>query len=342
MAKRRLSQNQQRRIQANQQKRIKKARQNHQATPEDDSLIASDLGPEQTGTILRHYRYHVEVESDQDQSIRHCKIRQNLETLVCGDRVTWREAPDGTGVVTAILPRRSMLTRPDQYDGVRTVAANIDHIYIVSAPLPELSERMIDRYLVAIENAQIDSHLIINKIDLLSDDMRAQYQARLAKYEAIGYPILWISHKTHQGIAELEQLLKDKNNIFVGQSGVGKSSLINSLHGSAVTQVNDVSDVSGLGQHTTTWSQLYHLPQGGNIIDSPGVREFGLWHLSAKEIEAGFREFQPFLGLCKFRDCSHMGDPGCALQQACDAGDIQVERLESFRQLTLSSATKPS
>ncbi|MDF4887188.1 ribosome small subunit-dependent GTPase A, partial [Vibrio parahaemolyticus] len=169
---------------------------------------------------------------------------------------------------------------------------NIDQMVIVSSVLPELSLNIIDRYLVASETLNIAPLLVLNKVDLLEADDRAMYEEWLKEYERIGYKVLLVSKKSGEGIAELETLLRDRINIFVGQSGVGKSSLVNALMPELESEVEEgeVSENSGLGQHTTTAARLYHIPTGGDLIDSPGVREFGLWHLEAEEVTKAFVE----------------------------------------------------
>lgn len=213
------------------------------------------------------------------------------------------------GVVEAVEPRSSVLTRPDYYDGLKPVAANVEQMIIVSSVLPELSLNIIDRYLVAAETLKIVPLLVLNKIDLLETKQRIQYQQWLEGYQRIGYKVLLVSKQTGDGITELETELKNKVNIFVGQSGVGKSSLVNALMPDFNVEEGEISQNSGLGQHTTTASRLYHIPTGGDLIDSQAVREFGLWHLAAEEVTKAFIEFRPYLGGCKFRDCKHKDDP---------------------------------
>lgn len=328
MSKRRLTQNQQRRIQSNHHKKIRQA----------DKLEWQDemLGEPQQGLVVTRHAKHADVEMP-DGSLFRCNLRRTLKNVVVGDWVSWRlgsEQLQGiSGVIEAVHPRKNELTRPDYYDGIKVMAANIDQIIIVSAVLPTLSLNIIDRYLVICENAQIPALIVLNKVDLLSDEAREQAEAQLALYEAIGYQTLCLSAQTGENMAQLQQFLAQGNSIFVGQSGVGKSSLINQLLPNVNAQTGAVSDISGLGQHTTTASKLYHLPFGGSLIDSPGIREFGLWHLEPAQITQGYREFQPLLGGCKFRDCKHQDDPGCALRQAVENGEISAIRFENYHRL---------
>jgi ribosome biogenesis GTPase len=269
-------------------------------------------------------------------------MRRTISSVVTGDAVSWRrnKQPTGSidGVIEAVAERHSVLLRPDFYDGLKPVAANIDLMIIVSAILPALSLNIIDRYLVASEITGIKPLLVINKIDLLPETEQQALDQQLQLYRQMGYACLLVSAKTGQGMAELLQYLRSGTSIFVGQSGVGKSSLMNTLMPGLAAATQEVSEVSGLGQHTTTVSRLYHLPEGGKLIDSPGIREFALWHLSPEEVTNGFIEFRTWLGRCKFRDCKHLTDPGCAIQHAVAEGEISPQRYESYQKILHSMA----
>lgn len=243
-----------------------------------------------------------------------------------------------SGVVEAVEPRTSVLTRPDYYDGLKPVAANVEQMVIVSSVLPELSLSIIDRYLVASETLEIAPLLVLNKIDLADEALMAAYKEQLDIYTNIGYKVLLVSKETGEGIDALQQELQGKINIFVGQSGVGKSSLVNALMPGLEVEEGEISENSNLGQHTTTASRLYHFPLGGDLIDSPGVREFGLWHLEADEVTKAFVEFREYLGLCKFRDCKHLNDPGCAILDAVDKEKIHPSRFDNYHRIIESMA----
>lgn len=256
MSKRKLTQNQQRRIKSNHHKKI--------ARPElewQDEM----LGEAQTGIVVTRHAKHADVEAENGEVFR-CNLRRTLKNVVVGDRVSWRlgsEQLQGiSGVIEAIFPRQNELSRPDYYDGIKVMAANIDQIIIVSAVLPSLSLNIIDRYLVICEEAKIPALIVLNKVDLLSENERKEAEQQLAIYQNIGYETLCLSAENGENLEALDRYLARGTSIFVGQSGVGKSSLINRLLPDVNAQTGAVSGVSGLGQHTTTASRLYHLPQG--------------------------------------------------------------------------------
>ena len=330
MSKRKLSRQQAWRVEKIQEERAKRAaRRDAEA---EQALAGGELGPEREGLVTAHYGTQVAVESAGGVSLR-CHLRANLDALVTGDRVVWCEG-DPTGVVVAQLERSSVLSRPDPYGKLKPVAANIDQIMVVIAPLPTPHANLVDRYLVAAETLGIEPVILLNKIDLLAADpaLRQEMDELLAIYPTLGYRILRTS-SLEGGLEELHQALRERISVFVGQSGVGKSSLINVLLPDAELRVGALSESRQKGVHTTTTAQLFHLDGGGSLIDSPGIREFGLWHMSREQVEHGFREFRPFLGACKFRDCRHQQEPGCAILDAAEAGQISERRLGSYRHI---------
>lgn len=243
-----------------------------------------------------------------------------------------KPAAQPLGVITALRPRDTLLVRPDPYGKLKPVAANIDRILLVVSPYPEPSALLIDRYLVACELTGIRPIILMNKADLITPDNAAAIDALLAPYEAMGYETRRISASTGQ-LEDLSALIAQRTVVFVGQSGVGKSSIVNVLLPDADQRVGEISGNSKLGVHTTTTARLFHLPAGGILIDSPGIREFGLWHINEEQLLDGFVEFQPFLGSCRFRNCAHRNEPGCALKGAVEAGHIDAGRFERFNKL---------
>jgi ribosome biogenesis GTPase len=334
--KKKLTKGQVRRIQANQEKKLHNKK---------DSLqwLDTELGEPQTGVVISRFGQHADVESDDGQCYR-CNLRRSIKSLVCGDKVLWRLGKETQhsikGVVEAVHKRDSVLSRPDVYDGVKPIAANISQIIIVSSVLPVFNADIIDRYLVAAEQTGITPVILLNKIDLFTNNfdknILAEIEAQLEIYRTIGYKIIYASSETVEGIEKVRSQLNEHTSIFVGQSGVGKSTLVNTLMPELGLVTKQVSDNSGLGQHTTTVARLYHFNDGGELIDSPGIREFGLWHLTPEQVCHGFIEFSDYLGECKFRDCKHQADPGCALIEAAVQDHIHPKRLASFQRILTS------
>lgn len=313
MSKRKLTQQQQRRI----------------AVQHDNRLMeAAHLKAAQEGLLIVRHGAKAWVENEHEQLFL-CSLRQNLESPVAGDRVIFRAVSAEAGVITAIQPRHTVINRLDANQELKPLAANVDQFIIVIAVKPEPSMEVIDRYLVAAASLHLTPIIVCNKVDLQDDKILKL----CALYENIGYTVVFTSVIEHRGLDALKKLLVDKTSIFVGQSGVGKSSLIQALIPEETLAIGKISELSELGKHTTTASRLYHFKDGGDFIDSPGVRRFNLWAMTRADIFKGFVEFKPYEGRCKFRNCEHTHEPGCALQEAVKKGDISLERLNSFHHL---------
>ena len=312
------------------------SRQHKQQQLAEQQLYAGATGPEQSGRIVSHYGANFSVQDEQGK-LHFCLSRRNVPKLVCGDFVTWQATGENQGVITALHPRRSLLARPGYQQQLKPIAANIDQILVVIAPQPSIDEDLINRYLVAATLTDIQPVIVLNKVDLLRAVEMSDIRQRLAVYEHLGYQTIHASTQQKQGLKALLHCLESKTSIFVGQSGVGKSSLIKVILPKTSVRIGELSHATGLGKHTTTVSTLYPLPHSGAIIDSPGIREFGLGHYEPTQIARGFREFQPLIGQCKFNDCSHHNEPGCAVRDAVATGVVPESRYNSYLRIVDSA-----
>jgi ribosome biogenesis GTPase len=291
---------------------------------------------EQTGLVVSYYGSTIVLLVENGEEVT-CFLRRNQELPVVGDWVKWEKQSDGKGIVLNIMPRRTLLSRGDGRDKQKPIAANVDLLVIVMAPLPVFSEYLIDRYLLASELLGINALILLNKADLLDENNKADLIERLRIYESIPYPIALTSVYSSDGLSHLRDILKEKTAVLIGPSGVGKSSMIASLTEGHHLRIGEVSK-KGTGKHTTTSTQLYRMENSGALIDSPGVREFHLWPLNKNEILQGFKEFKPFIGHCQFRDCLHIKEPNCAVQEAISSGKISAKRFQSY--VTLMAGKK--
>ncbi|VAW48900.1 Ribosome small subunit biogenesis RbfA-release protein RsgA [hydrothermal vent metagenome] len=342
MAKRKLTQQQKRRVDEQLQNRTV------EKNPPPSSQNAQ-LGEEQTGLVITSFGKRVLVESETGEHYR-CAIRQHLGKLVAGDQVIWQTDIEAhTGVVIRVLPRKHELSRPGFRGQIRMIAANIDFIGIVMPVLPGIHPDMIDRYLVAANQLDIPAIIIINKVDLLSDENDWEDIASLLEpYAKMGIELLPASTISHAGLKDLRAFMDGKNSVFVGPSGAGKSSLINALIPDLRIRVATLSHTTGLGKHTTTNSILYHLPSlntseqySGNLIDSPGIRQFSPTPCSLSELESYYPDFAPYLGQCKYNNCTHSIEPHCAIKCAVEHEEIAVSRYQSFQRLLTEFKSEP-
>ncbi len=263
-----------------------------------------------------------------------CAQRKKLPPLAVGDLILWEPTGDDEGVITSLEERKSLLTRPDPFNQrKKPIAANVDQIIIVTAPEPGVDLLQIDHILVAAESTNISSIIVINKVDLLTPESRQELEEKLLHYRNLEIQILWTSTKTSNGIESLQQQLTDKSSVLVGPSGAGKSSIIKQLLPDQEIAIGALSAGISKGKHTTSVSTLYQLSSGGSLIDSPGIREFGIWDLNEETIRNGFREFDKYAGRCRFSNCRHLSEPGCAISEAVAAGELSAGRVENYRQL---------
>ena len=292
-----------------------------------DNYQQLDNAELQHGLVIARHGKHLLIENAQRVVIR-CSIRANIDSITAGDHIMWQ--PDGCkhGVVVSCLPRKSVLARLNDRGESRAIAANVTQLMIVISANPMLSWTLLDSYLIMAEILQLSACIVLNKSDLACDEIKTTLEN---DYKSLGYPII-ITNQHADGIDALKLQLVDQVSVFVGQSGVGKSSLISLLLPDEASEIKTaaVSESSQLGCHTTRNARWYHLPSGGALIDSPGVREFSLGQIPQAEIARGYREFRPYIGQCKFRNCEHITSPGCAILIARKNNEISRQRYESY------------
>jgi len=270
-----------------------------------------------------------------------CLTRGKKSEVACGDMVEIKRTADAStgngtgaqGVIERIAPRRSLLHRSDAFRE-KLIAANVTQIIVVVAAEPSFSDELLARCLVAAFDQKLEVLIVLNKCDL--PDAAAAARKRLIPYRDIGYRVLELSAK--QDVTALRPFLTGHTSVLVGQSGMGKSTLINALLPDAQAATREISAALDSGKHTTTHARLYRIDETSGLIDCPGVQAFGLHHLSFGGIEQGFVEFAQYLGQCRFRDCRHAHEPGCALRNAVAEGKINARRLELFLQIAANKA----
>ncbi len=288
------------------------------------------------GLVIASFGARLLVENDHGEVIT-CHGKKKFGRLVPGDRVGFRTASNNDCTVSELKERQTILARPDMNGRKKLIAANIDQMFIITAPVPSFSTGLVDRYLITAETLHITPIILFNKIDTLSDNELADYEKKLDVYRDIGYQVILTSCRQRHGLDALLRQLDQHLSIFVGQSGVGKSSLINEILPDVQARVGDISEATNKGKHTTTTAWLYHLTNGsGSVIDSPGIREFGLWESSPQQVAEGFREFRPFAEQCRFRDCLHTNEPACGVKQAVKEGKISAVRYDSYLRILQS------
>jgi ribosome biogenesis GTPase len=279
------------------------------------------------GLVIASYgkRYGVELDDGSQVS---CVTRGKKNDLACGDRVDVKMTDTHEGVVEKLHPRSSLLFRSNAYK-TKTLASNVTQVVIVLATTPSFYEALLNRCLIAAEAANIKALIILNKSDLADN---SEAMRLLSVYQNLGYQVQPLSAKND--ITPLKQWLKNQTSVLVGQSGMGKSTIVNALLPESAVRTQEVSSVLDSGKHTTTAAHLYHLDAHSDLIDSPGLQEFGLNHLNIEELEHAFIEFRPYLGKCRFNNCKHLHEPDCAVISAVESGEISPVRLAFYQAMT--------
>ena len=288
------------------------------------SKAESELDDEKEyqGIVITRYGQRQLVE-DENGRVFQSVSRQNIGFSVAGDKILFQKTKHDDAIVTAIYPRDNELKRQD-----KLIAANIDQLWLFVAIEPHYEFELIDRYLIMAENSNLPIGIIVNKIELSSNKSKTEND--FLNYQSLGYDVHFLSVKKQINLDFFKEQLINKSHIFLGQSGVGKSSLINSLIPDLQLRVNEISSKSKLGKHTTTNTTIYHIPSGGDLIDSPGVREFQLDSLTELEIKSGFKEFRALSDACRFRDCRHINEPNCAVKESLNQCKINPNRYQSY------------
>jgi ribosome biogenesis GTPase len=293
-----------------------------------------------TGRVITRFGAELLVENPDAPNLPpvRCTAKRKFDTIVCGDFITWHHNEHGNASVDDLLPRKNALTRPGYRGRPRTIAANIDQLVIVNSWLPETSWDLVDRYLIAAQQLNAEAVIVMNKSDLAKEHATDDDWRNMEIYQQIGFPVLQMNAITGEGTAKLLRLMNNKTSIFSGRSGVGKSSIANQILPDTDITVGIISD-SGEGKHTTTTATLYHLDNGGYLIDSPGVRDYALGDISTQELSEGYIEFQDYALNCRFNNCTHDHEPGCAVRDAVEKGKISRQRYDRYIQALRNLST---
>lgn len=302
--------------------------------PTGTAMPAADLENSLFGRVLRMHGQACVVQTEDGREFR-CAIRRLLRTLVTeerniiatGDHVWFRPAHKDEGLIERIEPRHGVLKRASR-GREHVLVANIDQVVLVMAIVePDLKPHLVDRYLASASQGDLRAIVCLNKVDLAD---AASLQPVIGYYARLGIRVLLTSAVTGQGIDQLNRQLRDRQTVFAGQSGVGKSSLLNALEPGLALKVREVSESTSKGKHTTTTASLIKLAAGGWVVDTPGIRQFQLWDVRPEELEGLFLEFRPYVHLCLFPDCSHTHEEKCAIKRAVQLGHISERRYFSY------------
>jgi ribosome biogenesis GTPase len=270
--------------------------------------------------------------------------RLYADPVAVGDQVIFTQLDSEEGVVEEILPRQTKFSR--QYAGKQEeieqiIVANADQVVaVVSTRMPPLNYRTLDRFLILAEAGEMAAVICLNKMDLVDSTQREQLTSTFEIYEKLGYQVLYTSINTPATFESLRNVLRDKFSVIVGASGVGKSSLLNAIQPNLKLRTAEVGEKTRKGRHTTTLVELFSLEIGGEVADTPGIREVGLWGVDTENLEYYFPEMEHFLGTCRYNDCAHVKESDCAIQSAVESGDIHPERYRSYVVLKTGETTE--
>ena len=293
-----------------------------------NKIVAKRNVEQYTGRVITRFGAELLVTNGDQRPLR-CTTKRKLDHAACGDEVVWQENQHGNAFVTKILPRKNALTRRTYRGRSKTIAANIDQLIVTSSWLPRPIWDLVDRYLMAAVQLETDAIIIINKSDLELKQATKEDKKALQDYRDIGYTVISINAINGDGIDELRELMKNKINIFVGRSGVGKSSIAQHFLPDTEILVKEISQ-SGEGQHTTTTATLYDLGNEAYLIDSPGVRDYALDELTQRKLSDGYREFASYVQNCRFNNCTHNHEPQCRVRTAVEQGEISPQRYQRY------------
>ncbi|RKU30613.1 ribosome small subunit-dependent GTPase A [Candidatus Poribacteria bacterium] len=320
-----------------------------------DSLEVAFILTREQGRVIRARTGFYDVQHG--EIILRCTLRGTLkrrhrsetgrriyaDPVAVGDQVIFTQLDAEEGVIEDILPRKTKFSRQyagKQGDIEQVIVANADQIVAVASTfMPPLNFRTLDRFLILAEAGDMDAVICLNKMDLVDATQSEEHTATFTNYEKLGYPVLYTSIYTPESLDAFREALRDKFSVIIGASGVGKSSLLNAIQPNLGLRTAEVGIKTQKGRHTTTLVELFALDIGGEVADTPGIREVGLWGIDTENLEYYFPEMEPYLGTCKYNDCAHVAEPDCAVQDAVETGEIHAERYRSYVVLRTEEAT---
>ncbi len=286
------------------------------------------------GLVVTRYGATAEILAE-DGIIKTCHQRKSRKPVVAGDRVTWQTGADNTGIITQRLERKNVLAQRKDVKRITEIAANLDQIIVAFTVKPDYDQFLIDRYIAVAEQQGITPILLVTKYDLVDKSPDSKINKLIETYQNIGYQVITSSQKLETSLNTVRDVLKDKISVLVGQSGVGKSSLATLLLPNTDIATGELT-TRELGSHTTSRTTLYALPNGGYLVDSPGVRDFAVWDIDPAELAQCYIEFRPHLDNCRFNNCRHINEPDCGIKSAVENDEINAQRYRSYCSLYAS------